>query len=333
MFAVAGASGRVGAKTVEGLLKRGQKVRALVRSAEKGEALAHKHAELSVLDLLDTPALTKALTGVAGAFFMLPTPAPEKDWFAACDAMVHSFVEASRQAKLPAVVLLSSVGAQHPANTGPIVALHRAEKALAGVAKSVTFLRPALALEEWGPLLLDALESGTLPFSGHAHQAFPQIGAADVGAFAAQLLEEHAPGQRFVEVAGAQNWSVEEVASTLSSLLKTPIRPKELSVDDEVAALEHAGLPHARAALMAERVRGPRARPAALRPPGRGAPRHHAALRRPQDARLNPNARRRLSSPSWTTSGFSGRSPPPSSSASSSSSGSGRSAVTTRTAW
>lgn len=255
MFAVAGASGRVGAKAAEGLLRRGQKVRALVRAPEKGEALSHRHAEVVVVDLLDTDALTKALTGMTGAFFLVPTPPAERDWLAASDALVHSLVTATRDAKLATVVLLSSVGAQHPSGTGPIVALHRAEKAFAGVAKSVTFLRAAEPLEAFGPLLLDALDTGTLPFGGNLHAPFPQVGAKDVGEAAAQALEEHVAGTRFIEVAGAQNWSVEEVAAVLSSLLKTRLHAVAETPEAELARLEASGLPPARAALLAERTR------------------------------------------------------------------------------
>lgn len=255
MFAVVGASGRVGAKTAEGLLRRGQKVRALVRSADKGEPLSHRHAEIAVVDLLDVDALAKALTGLTGAFFLIPTPPPESDLLAAADAFVQSFVAATRKAKVSSVVLLSSVGAQHPAGTGPIVALHRAEKAFAGIAKSVTFLRPAEPLEAWGPLLLDALDTGTLPFAGHVHTPFPQVGAKDVGEAAAQALEEHVAGTRFVEVAGAQNWSVEDVATVVTSLLKTKIQAVEVTPEQELERLGRAGLPPARAELLIERAR------------------------------------------------------------------------------
>lgn len=253
MFAVAGAAGRVGSKTAEALLKRGQKVRALVRAPERGDAIAARHAEVATVDLLDTPALTKALTGLTGAFFLVPTPPPDRDLFEASDALVHSLVTATKQAKLASVVLLSSIGAQHPTGTGPIVALHRAEKAFAGAVKSLTFLRPASTLEAWAPLVVDALDSGTLPFAGHVHTAFPQVGAKDVGELAAKLLEESPPGQRFVEVAGAQKWSPDDVAATFSALLGQRIVAREVTPEAEQAALEKAGVAAARAALVVER--------------------------------------------------------------------------------
>lgn len=253
MFAVAGASGRIGSMVTDGLIKRGQKVRALVRSVEKGEGLTQKRAEVVVVDLLDTDALTRALTGVSGAFLFLPTPPPDQDFFAANEKMVTSLVTAVKRSKVPTVVFLSSIGAQHPAGTGPIVSLHHAEKALAGTAKSVTFLRAASPLEIWGPVLLDAIDTGKLPFFGNPHGAFPQVGAKDVGDAAAHALEEHVAGTRFIEVAGIQNWSAEDVAVIMTSLLKQQIHAVERPADEEVAYQEHLGLVPARAALMAER--------------------------------------------------------------------------------
>jgi uncharacterized protein YbjT (DUF2867 family) len=241
--------------TTEGLNKRGQKVRALVQSPEKGEALAHKRAEIAVVDLLDTDALTKALTGLSGAFLFLPTPPPEEDFFAASEKMVASLSTAVKRSKLPTVVFLSSIGAQHPAGTGPIVALHHAEQALTGVAKSVTFLRAASPLELWAPVLLDAIDTGKLPFFGNPHAAFPQVGAKDVGDAAAHALEEHVAGTRFIEVSGVQNWSAEDVAVIMTSLLKQQIHAVERAADEEVSYHQHLGLLPARAALMAERSR------------------------------------------------------------------------------
>lgn len=239
--------------TAEALLRRGQKVRALTRTVEQGAALAARRAEVVAVDLLDADALTAALSGVAGAFLLLPMPPQDADLFEAAEAMVKSMVTAVKRAKVPTVVFLSSVGAQHPAGTGPTVALHRAEKAFAGVAKSVTFLRAAELLERFAPLMMDALESGSLTSFGNPHAAFPQVGAKDVGEAAAQALEEHAAGTRFIEVAGAQNWSADDVAVVVASVLQQPVHAVEAGPEAELAFHLREGLTPARAALMVER--------------------------------------------------------------------------------
>lgn len=253
MFVVAGATGRVGGETTHGLIRRGHKVRAVVRNVERAEPLTRKRVEVVPVDLFDVEALTAALTGASGAFLLLPTPAPDADFLATNDRLLAAMAAAVKRAKLPTLVVLSSIGAQHPSGTGPVVSLHHAEKTFAGLAKSVTFVRAASALESWGPVLLDAMDSGKLPFFGQPHLAFPQVGAHDVGEVAAQALEDHRPGNRVVEVAGAQNWSPDDVAAVLTSLLGQPIHAHGRPLGEEAAFLQHLGLTPQRAALMAER--------------------------------------------------------------------------------
>lgn len=255
MFAVAGAAGRTGAATATALIKRGQKVRVLVRGAEQGAPWSqHKHSEVAVLDLNDAAALGAALEGLTGVSLLLPPPPKEAtDYLEAQNSLLTSLVTAVKRSGVKRVAFLSSIGAQHPAGTGPIVSLNRAEKALKGIAPSVTFVRAASFLENWAPLFLDALEHGTLPSFGNPHIRFPQVGAADVGAAAALALEENVPGTRVIEVAGKENWSAEDIAVVLTSLLGTPIKAVEHPVDSEQAALERAGLSASFAALFAER--------------------------------------------------------------------------------
>lgn len=251
MFAVAGVSGRTGAATAEALLKQGQKVRALVRKEEQGEPWTRRHAEVALVDFNDEASLRKALEGLTGAFLMLP-PTPGDDFLADQQKMLDHLVHAVKGSKLERIVFLSSIGAQHPSGTGPVVALNRAEKALASLAPHVTFLRAAYFLENWGPMLLPALETSTLPFFGHVHLKFSQVCAKDIGTLAAKLLEEKVKGSRFVELAGHDNWSVEDVAAVVTSLLGQPIKALELPVESAREGLEKAGMSPARAALFAE---------------------------------------------------------------------------------
>jgi len=226
MFAVAGVSSRTGAATAEALLKQGQKVRVLVRKEAQGEPWLRHHAEVVVYDLTDANSLVKALTGVTGAWLMLPS-APEAER----TKMLEAMVSAVKKVKLERLALLSCVGAQHPTGTGQAAALNRAEKALASLAPSVVFIRAAYFLENWEPLLMPALESGELPFYGHVHLKFPQVCARDVGAASADALTTPVKGHRFIEVAGNENWSPDDVAEVVSSLLGTRIKAVERPVD------------------------------------------------------------------------------------------------------
>lgn len=256
MFAVAGVSGRTGAATAQALLKQGQKVRVLVRKAEQGEPWAQKHAEVAVVDLADPASLAAGLKGVSGAYLLLPPNFAATDYLADRAAFLEKMIAGVKKSGLKKLLFLSSIGAQHPAGTGPVVALNRAEKALAGVVPSVTFLRPGFFLENWASALLPALETSELTHYGTVHLKFPQVCAHDIGEAAANALVENVNGTRHLELAGKENWSVEDVAVVLTSLLGQQIKPVALPVDSAKEGLEKAGMSPHMAEIYAELYQG-----------------------------------------------------------------------------
>lgn len=256
MFAVAGVSGRTGAATAQALLKLGQKVRVLVRKEEQGEPWLRRHAEVAVVDFRDEKAMVAAMRGLAGAYLLLPPPGPDVDFLEAQTAMLGHLVEAVKHADLKQLVFLSAAGAQHAVGTGPVLALHRAEKALANLAPSVTFLRAAYFLENWASALLETIDTGELVHFGHTHLKFAQVGAHDVGEAAAHILEEHVPGTRFVELAGKEEWSAENVAEALSSLLGQHVKAVERPLNTAPEHFQRAGMSPSQAALWSELYQG-----------------------------------------------------------------------------
>jgi uncharacterized protein YbjT (DUF2867 family) len=237
-------------------LKQGQKVRVLVRDAAKGESWLKRHAEVVALDLTDEAALTRALTGMTGAFLLLPPNPAATDYLADRAAFTEHLVRAVKASGLKNLVFLSSVGAQHPAGTGPVVALNRAEKALKGITPSLTFLRPAYFLENWASAFMSVLETGELRFFGQTHLKFPQVCAHDVGEAAAAALVAAAPGTNVIELAGKENWSPEEVAAVVHALLETPVKAVSVPVEQAKDALQAAGLNENQATLYAELYQG-----------------------------------------------------------------------------
>lgn len=256
MYAVAGVSGRTGAATANALLKQGQKVRVIVRNAAQGEAWSHRHVEIAIADLTDPATLAPALKGTNGAFLLLPPNPAATDYLADRAAFLDQMIAGIKKSGIKNILFLSSIGAQHPAGTGPVVALHRAEKALGGLLPSVTFLRPGYFLENWGASLLHAIDKSELLHFGTVHVKFPQVGTHDVGVAAANALVENFHGTRHLELAGKENWSVEDVAVVLTSLLGQPIKPVGLPVDAAKEVLEQSGVPASMATLYAEMYQG-----------------------------------------------------------------------------
>jgi uncharacterized protein YbjT (DUF2867 family) len=72
MYAIAGVTGNTGSVVAETLLAQGKPVRVIVRDAAKGEPWRANGAEVAVASLDDAAALTRALTGVEGAYLLIP---------------------------------------------------------------------------------------------------------------------------------------------------------------------------------------------------------------------------------------------------------------------
>lgn len=258
MYAIAGVSGHTGSIAAETLLAQGKQLRVIVRDAAKGTAWSHKGAEVAVASLDDTAALTRALTGVAGAFVLLPP----QGTIASPTPLEHNrklsaaIAQAVRAAKLPHVVLLSSVGAQHEAGTGPIQSVHRAERDLTATGTAVTAVRAAYFQENWGAAL-GGLASGVLPTFIPAGFRYPQVATRDIGrTIAAALVEGGKPGLQVIELAGPRDYTGHDVAAALATLTGKPVTAQDAPLDAVVPTFTGFGLSQAVAELYREMYAG-----------------------------------------------------------------------------
>ncbi len=252
MYVIAGVTGHTGHATATALLAQKKPVRVIVRNAAQGETWQRSGAEVAVADLARPEQLSRALSGATGAYLLVPPNLGAADYLADREAFVHQLVAGITAAKLKNLVFLSSIGAQHPAGTGPIVTVHRAERALRGIAPSVTFVRASYFLENWASVIPVAKAQGVLPTYGAVDVKFHQQGARDIGAAAAHALLNPADGARVVELAGREDWSVTDVAAALSTLLGKPVKAVGAPLSEAKAGLLAAGLPPSIAGLYAE---------------------------------------------------------------------------------
>jgi uncharacterized protein YbjT (DUF2867 family) len=233
MFVVAGVSGNTGSVVASTLLERGAKVRVVVRDAKKGEAWAARGAEVAVAELSDAKALTKALEGAKGAYLLIPPAVTETDVFAAQQKVLDGIVAAVRDSKLPHLVFLSSIAAQHPSGNGPIHIVHRAEKALSPVLANVTYVRAAYFMENLAGSL-GALPHGVFPTFQRKDLAIPMIATRDIGVVAATALLEGPRGHSVIELEGPARHAPGDVAKTLTEItgkaLEVQFAPEEAIV-------------------------------------------------------------------------------------------------------
>lgn len=190
MYVISGVTGHTGKVAAETLLARGQAVRVIVRDAAKGAEFAAKGAEVGVADLADADALARAFTGARGAYVLLPPNPPGVDRFAWQASLLSAFQSAAEATALPHLVFLSSIGAQHPAGTGPIVGVHRGEQALLGLTGTrATFLRAGYFHENIAASLATLADNRLVTFFP-ADFPLQSTATRDIGELAAALLLE-----------------------------------------------------------------------------------------------------------------------------------------------
>lgn len=258
MFTIFGATGNTGSVVANELLSRGEKVRVLVRSREKGAALAAKGAELVLGDVLDASSVAAALEGAEGAYLLVPPDPTSKDLVGRGRAIVDHYVAALTKNPVRHAVVLSSVGAQEPAGTGPIVITHYAEKALSALpATRVTFLRAAYFMENILGFAHPIKGDGLLPvFGGGEKYAFPMVATRDIGRVAAEALGARPTASDVVELSGPKEYSFEDAAAEASGLLGRTVVAKALPIEGLVPTLQGLGMSEDVARLTHEMIEG-----------------------------------------------------------------------------
>ena len=247
MFVVLGATGNTGSVAASALLARGKSVRVVVHSAARGEAWKAKGADVIVADLEDHAALERALKGAEGAYVLFPPMFGSSQVRADNDRRAKNVAAAIAAVDVGHVVLLSSIGAQHPDGTGSVLYLHDAEATIArtvsssSVARAVTFLRAAYFMENW-ILALQPASQGVFPTFLRAERAIPMVATRDIGLAAARLLAEGGSGARIVQLAGPREYAPNDVASSLERLLGKVISVQQHPDEAMAAAMRAAGM-------------------------------------------------------------------------------------------
>lgn len=257
MYAITGVTGHTGSVVADTLLSQGKQVRVVVRDAAKGEPWRARGAEVAVAALEDTAALTRAFTGAQGAYVLLPPNVTTTDPLGVNAKLTASIAAAVRASGVPHVVLLSSIGAQHPDGTGPIRALHVAERELAATGAALTTVRAAYFHENWGASL-GTLDSGTIYSFVPANLSFPQVASVDIGRTVAAALVEGARTGRtqVIELVGPREISGDDVGRALTTITGKPVTVQTAPLDAVVPTFTSFGLSKEMAELYREMYAG-----------------------------------------------------------------------------
>lgn len=223
MYAVTGASGKVGGAVANALLAAGKDVRVVVRNAQNGNVWADRGCKIALAEIEDVAAMTAAFAGAEGAFVMLPPTFDPSAGFVEARAMIAALHAALVTAAPAKLVVLSTIGAAAP-EPNLLNQLGLLEKALADLPMPVTFLRAAWFMENAALDIADAKNSGVIAsYLQPLDKKFPMIATDDVGRVAAELLLEQSQGHRVVELEGPARKSPNDLAAAFAAALKRPV--------------------------------------------------------------------------------------------------------------
>jgi uncharacterized protein YbjT (DUF2867 family) len=237
---VTGVSGQVGGALVEELVRRGARLRAMVRTEEQATDLAARGVDAVVGDFERPETLPRALDGVDRAFLMARDDPNQP-------TMEAAFIEAATRAGVERIVKLSASGAR-PDNPVALMRWHaQGERILAESGLEHTVFRPQLYMQNFlrfGPSI--AAEGRFAAPMGDRRFAFVDV--RDVARVAAAALVEEAHAGATYVVTGPEALSYGEAAETIGAAIGKEVayEPAEPQAyrDDLIA---ERGLPRWRA--------------------------------------------------------------------------------------
>jgi uncharacterized protein YbjT (DUF2867 family) len=255
MYVVLGASGNTGHVVATNLLARQQKVRVVGRNAAHLQAHAAQGAEVFVGEVTDPSALSKAFHKAESAYVMIPPNPTSTDPLGYEERAGDAIAAGLKNAGVENVVALSSIGADKPTGTGPVVGLHHFEQKLKQLDKSnVLAFRAAYFMENTLPQVAAIRMAGSAVGPIRPDLKLPMIATRDIGAAVADaLLRAAFRGKQTQELLGQRDLDYAEVATLIGQAIGKPnlgyVRPP----DDQVrAGLLQSGMSDKFAGLILE---------------------------------------------------------------------------------
>ena len=259
MIAVTGATGKTGRAAVEALLAAGASLRVIGRDAKTLQPYVDKGAEAVVSNVEDRHALAKAFEGAEAVYLVVPEDVSQPDLRAHQERISDSYAAAVAYARVPYVVALSSIGAQHAEGTGPIVGLHNMEQKLNQVPDlNVLYLRAGYFMENLLISIAPMRTMGILPGGMTGDLMAPWIATKDIGTYAAaRLAARDFAGKSTQELHGQRDISMKEASSVIGkSIGKPDLAYMQVPFMMLEPALVQMGLPKSTAALLIEMWKG-----------------------------------------------------------------------------
>ena len=231
---VTGATGDTGRATVNELLARGHKVRALAHGQDdRSKRLQERGVEVVYGDLLDFGQVRAALNGVKRAYFVYPIRP------GILQATAY-FAQAAKEAGVDGIVNMSQKSAREDAKSHAATDHWLSERVFDWSGLTVAHIRPTY-FAEWLLYIAPMIKAGLLhvPFGTGKHAP---IAAEDQGRVIAGILEDPAAHKgKIYPLFGPVEYTYEETARVLSRALGKDVQYKQIDFDEFSRVLQASG--------------------------------------------------------------------------------------------
>jgi uncharacterized protein YbjT (DUF2867 family) len=224
VYAIMGATGHVGSAVVDALLEAGEPVLALTHSAEHGDDLRRKGAEVAVVDVRDVDALREILKQARRAFLLNPPAAVSGDTDVGERATVAAILAALDGSGLEKVVAESTMGAQPGERLGDLNVLYELEQGLKAQPIPAAWNRAAYYMSNWDMALEGARKDGVVPTMFPADFKLPMVAPRDLGQAAARRLTSGLDDVGLRNVEGPARYTMNDVARAFADALGRPVQ-------------------------------------------------------------------------------------------------------------
>jgi NAD(P)H dehydrogenase (quinone) len=231
---VTGATGDTGRATVDELLARGHRVRALAHGQdERSKRLQERGVEVVYGDLLDFGQVKAALHGVQRAYFVYPIRP------GILQATAY-FAQAAKEAGVDGIVNMSQISAREDAKSHAATDHWLAERVFDWSGVTVAHIRPTY-FAEWLLYVAPMIKAGLLhvPFGTGKHAP---IAAEDQARVIVGILEDPAPhrGETY-PLFGPLEFTYPETAQVLSRVLGKSVEYKQVDFEEFQTTLQGVG--------------------------------------------------------------------------------------------
>jgi uncharacterized protein YbjT (DUF2867 family) len=217
--------GNIGRHVVRSLVNANQSVRVIARYPDKLDSNLAAQVDIVQGSIDDASVLAEALNGIESLFWCIPQSHTQENVLLYYLHFTKVLCTAIKETKLPRIVAVSSGGYGLAKNAGAISALHAMEDMINTTGADVKYLRCGNFMENFLVQVRPISQQGMLFYPLPSEFPMPMVCTKDIATVAAKwLLDRDWLGQSGVGVHGAEDLTLNQVATIFSEVLNKPVR-------------------------------------------------------------------------------------------------------------